>query len=150
MTIDPIALKDEILTGPLSAEIAPHIGPVPAKPIGPNEIAKILNRVNAAFQIDNFVNAFDIEEAVDPVDWPTAGNEQWKRDLWRDILLSIGSDRPINANATNLKAKILLIFSSGSATRTALAALQTQDASRVIFQFGESVDHRQVSIAMRS
>ncbi len=150
MTIDPIALKNEILIGPLSVEIAPHIGPVQAKPISTSEIAKILNREDVAFQVDNFVTAFEIEEAVDPADWPQASADQWKRDLWRDVLLTVSSQTTINANATNLKAKVLLVFLPGTNTRTNLAALQTKATGRVLFAFGESVDHRQVAIALRS
>ena len=151
MAIDPVALKNEILTGPLSTELATHVGPNPTKPISTSEIARILNRVDAAFQAANFVSAFELEEAIVPSEWPIAGNEQWKRDLLRDILLSIGTEAGgvINADATNLKAKVLLIFPAG-ATRTALAALQTEATSRALFLFGESVDHERVALAMRS
>ena len=151
MAIDPVVLKNEILTGPLAAELAVHVGPNPTKPISTNEIAKILNRVDVAFQVDNFVAAFDIGEAVDPGDWPKLGAEQWKRDLWRDVLLSVGVEGgAINANATNLKAKVVLVFAAGSNTLANLAALRTKAVGRVQFAFGESVDHRQVAIAMRS
>jgi len=143
--IDLAALKTEMETGPLATEIAPLItaGSTQA-------IADVLNTPDVSRQIDNFVTAIDITEAVDPIDFPTASNEQWKRDLWRDILLSVSSEDEINANATNLKAKVLLIFSPATDTRTNLAALQTRNGSRieVVFGLNLTVSHGQVAKAL--
>jgi len=143
--IDLPSLKAEIESGPLATELAPH---VTSGAMG--IIANILNRKDSCCQVDNFITVFQLEEAVDPTDWPTPGADQWKRDLWRDILLSIGSDNKINANATNLKAKVLLIFAPATDTRTNLGALQTRDGSRIeqLFGVGVGVSHRQVANAL--
>jgi len=81
--IDLPSLKVEIESGPLATELAPHVSAGSTQ-----TIATILNRKDACCQVDNFITAFEIVEAVDPADFPTASNEQWKRDLWRDIILS--------------------------------------------------------------
>jgi len=144
--IDLAVLKTEINTDPTGLGL-------PALVTAGNhtEIARLLNEVKASIQVDNFVSAFDIEEAVDPADWPTPSNVQWKRDLWRDVLLSISSEvGEINANATNLKAKVQLVFDPATSTRTNLAALQTRDGSRIQELFGsdEQVSHGTVSEAL--
>jgi len=140
--IDLPSLKVEIESGPLAIELAPHVA------AGSTQIiADILNRKDSCCQVDNFITVFQLEEAVDPVDWPTPNNEQWKRDLWRDILLSVGLLGSINANATNLKAKVLQIFAPATNTRTNLAGLQTRNGSRIeeLFGLNASVSHKQVA-----
>ena len=151
MAIDPVALKNEILTGPLATELAVHVGPNPTKPISTSEIAKILNRVDAVNQADNFIAAGVASEAMNPADWPRIVADQWKRDLWTEIITSVGAGQGLlmNANDDNFKAKIALIFPDGSITRLKFVALQTHAVSRVQFVLGEGVDHRQVARAMK-
>jgi len=111
-------------------------------------IALLINGAQVAIQLDNFVTAFDIVEAVVPGDFPTAAGDQFKRDLWRDILLTVGSETGgINANATNLKAKVLLVFGPATTTRTNLAGLQTRNGSRSEQLFGRDtlVVHQDVA-----
>jgi len=143
--IDLAELKTETTDDPTGLGLALHVASGST-----SELEKILNEKMASIQVDNFVSAFDIEEAVDPADWPTGGNEQWKRDLWRDILLSIGPEGSINANATNLKAKVLMVFASGTPTRTALAALRTRDGSRVeqLWGLNEYAPHGMIAEAL--
>ena len=141
MAVDIQVLAAEISTDPTGLGYAG----------GDPDIADTINFVRVTIQLDNFVTAFDIEEAVVPNDWPQAGADQFKRDLWRDILLTVGEvGGPINANATNLKAKVLLVFDPATETRTALAALQTRDASRAeqLFGPGTIVTHKQVAQAL--
>ena len=111
--IDLAALKTEVNTDPTGLGYAPHVtsGAI-------NRVADLLNEKLPSIQVDNFVTTFEIEEAVDPADWPTGGNKQWKRDLWRDVRLSVVSRESINANATNLKAKVLLGVKMQIATST--------------------------------
>jgi len=143
--IDLPSLRAEIESGPLAVELAPHVtaGSMQA-------IADILNRKDSCCQVDNFVTVFDLEEAVDPADWPQSGADQWRRDLWRDILLSVGLEEGINANATNLRAKVLLVFDPATNTRTNLMALQTRNGSRIeeLFGVGVSVSHKQVAASL--
>ena len=141
--VDIAALKSELTLDPESLGYASHVSGGSG-----TEIAKLINQPDSARQFDNLVTAFDMEEAVDPADWPTPGNEQWKRDLWRDILLSIGATGAINANATNLKGKVQLIFGAGTPTRSNLTALQTRDGSRAEELFGENVTFVQIGQAL--
>ena len=112
--------------------------------------ADIINLPRLANQRDNLVSAVDIEEVVDPADYPNAGADQFKRDMWRDLLLAIGSEGQVNANGSKLKDKVLLVFPAG-VTRTNLAALQTRDGSRaeVIWGDGSNVTPKAIAIALR-
>jgi len=145
MAVDLTALKSEIQADPTSRGYASHVTTG-----AHDEIAKLLNAIQVSIQVDNFVTAFDIDEAVESADWPAANSEQNLRDLWRDILLSVGAEGTINANATNLKDKVLAIFLPGTNTRTNLAALQTRDGSRAEELFGvdTTITHTQVSQAL--
>jgi len=145
MPIDLPTLKTEVNSDPTSLGLAVH---VTSGDLG--EVGRILNERKSSIQVDNTISSFDLEEAVDPADWPTPGNAQWKRDLWRDILLSISSIGEINANASNLKAKVLLVFDPGTNTRSNLAALQLRDGSRIeeVFDPNDVVTHFQIAEAL--
>ncbi len=133
-------LNTELTTDPQTLGYAPADG---------NDVADgdIINLPRVGNQRDNFVTPFDIEEAVDAADWPSANNEQFKRDLWRDVLLSAGFEGTINANANNVRAKVLVVFSAGSTTRTNLEALQTRDGSRAEVLWGDNSIVTTVAIA---
>ena len=137
-------LNTELTTDPQSLGYVPADGDDVAD-------AAIINLPRSGNQRDNFVSSFDIEEAVDAADWPSTNNEQFKRDLWRDVLLSAGFGGTINANANNVKAKVLVVFSAGSSTRTNLAALRTRDGSRaeVLWGDGSVVSFSAVAKALR-
>ncbi len=137
-------LNTELTTDPQTLAYTPSDGDDAAD-------AGIINLPRVSIQRDNFVRAFDISEAVDPADWPTVNSDQFKRDLWRDVLLSAGSQGLINANANNIKAKVLVVFAAASATRANLLALQTRDGSRAEMLWGDGsfVTVAAIAIALR-
>jgi len=146
MAVDLAALKTEIQTDPTGI-----YGSV--SPGHTQGFADAINERKVSIQMDNFVSAFQIVEAVVPGEYPSVGADQFKRDMWRDIIVSVtGGERgTINANATNLKAKVLTIFAVGT-TRTNLAALQTRDGSRAeqLFGLNTTITHKDVGLALGS
>ena len=142
MAVDLAALKTEITTDPTGI-----YGSV--SPGHTQGFADAINQTRTTIQVDNFVSAFQIVEAVVPGEFPTAGADQFKRDMWRDIIVSVGELDSINANATNLKAKVLTVFAAGT-TRTNLAALQTRDGSRAeeLFGLNTVITHHDVGLAL--
>jgi len=70
-----------------------------------------------------------------------------KRDLWL-ALLTLDQ---IPVKDANIRAQVLEVWAGGTATRTALGALQTRPASRAEIRFGEGtvVSHSDIGKALR-
>ncbi len=112
--------------------------------------ADAINLARVTFQRDNFISAVTIEEAVAPAEFPVGSADQFKRDMWRDLLLAVGLEGRVNANGSKLKDKVLLVFPAG-VTRTNLAALQQRDGSRaeVLWGDGSVVSGKAIAKALR-
>jgi hypothetical protein len=118
--MDYAALKTEIQSGPLASELAPHIASG-----NDQAIADALNRVDAARLIDRtIVPAREIIDATVVADW-TALNAAER--LRYQTITGAGE---VNLKNPNVRASFQQMFPTGSATRTALLALQRRSGSR--------------------
>ncbi len=137
-------LGAELTTDPLGLGYTPLDG-------DDQQDADAINLPRGVFQRDNLIDAIAVQEAVVAADYPQAAADQWKRDLWSDILRSVGFAGLINANEGKLKDKVQLVFSGATATLANLAALQTRDGSRaeVLWGDGSLVTTEAIAKALR-
>ena len=139
--MDYVALKTELQADPNGLGYAAAIASG-----SDNILANLLNAVNQNINITrDILKAYEIFDAVDPTDYSglTAAK---KTDL--QLILGMGEVDVLNANTRSLLAGI---FGAGSATRTALLALQNRKGSRAeqLFGRGVFVTAADIAIALR-
>ena len=135
MAIDPVALNDEILNGPLKTEIAPHVASG-----SDASIAKILNERRASISMTKpTITRNEFLLAVNMNDVKTLGATE--RDLFIRL---IGSDMPSKT------AKELAQFFPPGASQDNLDAATRREGSRIEERFGVglTVQHLQIAEAL--
>jgi hypothetical protein len=108
------------------------------------QAADALNLPRATIAVDrDIAEAYELLDATAPADWAslTAAEKQRYQTI-------TGAGR-VNLRNPNVRASFLAMFPPASATRTALAALQTRQGSRAeqLFGVGVGVDHLDVARA---
>jgi hypothetical protein len=137
MAIDYVALKAELQKPAYAALVASG---------SDNQLADLLNAVSAAYQIDReVIPAHEVIDATVPAEWAALSAAEKERYA---VLTGAGQ---VNVKSANVRAAFLAMFGAGTATRTALAALQKRDASLAenLFGAGTHITHIDVAIALR-
>ena len=140
MALNYQQLKTEIQTDPLALGYAPLLA-------AGNQaaIADLLNEVRAGIGIDRLtVPAWEVFDAIVPAEWAALLAQEKQR---IQIILSLGT---VPVKGTNTRNAFLAAFAAGTATRSALAALQTRPGSRAEQLFSQSVSPADIAQAMVS
>lgn len=72
------------------------------------------------------ISAYEVVDAIVPAEWNILTTAEQRR---IELIISAGQVNVLNAN---VRAAFLAAFGAGTATRTNLAALQTENISRVV------------------
>ncbi len=139
--MDYVALKSELQTDPTTLGYAAAIASG-----SDNILANLLNAVSQSININRTtVPNSEIFNAIDATDY--AGLAAAKK---TDLQLVLTPDVITITNA-NVRTILASIFGAGSATRTALLALQTRKGSRAeqLFGSGVFVTADDIAIALR-
>lgn len=137
--MDYAALKAEIESGPLAAELAPLVARG-----SDGDVANALNAVRPEVTADRAtIPAHEVFEAIVPAEWAALSAAEKQR---VQTVLGMGS---INLKGGNTRASLAAAFAPGTVTRTNLVALQQAPTSRALKQFGVNVTADDVQKALR-
>ena len=139
--MDYVALKSELQTDPTSLGYAAAIASG-----SDNILANLINAVSQSININRAtVTNVEVFNAIDATDY--AGLTSAKKS---DLQLVLTPDT-VTVNNANVRTILASIFGAGSATRTALLALQTRKGSRAeqLFGAGVFVTESDIAIALR-
>lgn len=135
----PAELKAEIETGPLVATLAPLV--TAGNDAG---VAAALNAINTAVDRTTVASHL-VFECIVPAEWAALTAAEKQR---IQTILGMGE---INLKGTNTRASLAAAFGAGTATRTALLALQSRPGSRAeqVWGAGTIISPSDVSLALR-
>ncbi len=121
MTFDPVVLATELATDPTGLGYGSD----------PVVNHALINEKKASIQIDR--GNVDVEEIIEAT---VFGELASSGAGIQRLYLALTQGTTVNVNSPNIVAAFMEIFGAGTASRTNLAALQTQDGSRGEKLFG--------------
>lgn len=134
------ALKNEIVTDPSTKGYA-----APWNSGSDWRVAELLNEISTGTMVDRgVIRSYEIISATVPAEWATLTAAEKQR---FQTLTGAGEVDSLNAN---VRSAFNAMFSSTSATRTALTALLTRPGSRAEIVVGQSVNLIDIAMARKS
>jgi len=138
MPINYIQLKAEIQTDPLSLGYA-----TPLAAGNHSALADLLNQLRGTIAIQrDTAPAWEVFECIVPAEWAALTAQEKQR---IQTILAMGT---VSIKGPNTRSAFLAAFAAGTATRTALAAMQNRQGSRAEQLFGQAVTVADVAQAL--